>query len=86
MAGGVSGYSTAAGSSGGRKRKGETPTGGCYRFYSKSYVYQTGLRAGQLVLQLHPALDRLRRGPIRQGVQVPKRRPKVHWVLLLGPV
>ena len=28
MDGGVSGYSTAASSSGGKKRKGETPTGG----------------------------------------------------------
>ena len=31
-------------------------------FYGKSSVKQTGLQAGQSVLQLHPALDLLHRG------------------------
>ena len=54
--------------------------------YGKSSVCQRGLRAGQGVLQLHPALDLIQHGPVCQGVQVPKRRPTVHWMLLLGPV
>ena len=86
MAGGVSGYPTMAGSLGGQKRKGETPTegGGWYKFYSKSYFCQTVPRASQAVLQLHPAHDLLHQGPILQGIHVPERRPTVHWVLLLG--
>ena len=38
------------------------------------------------MLQLHPALNLLHHRPVRQGLQVPKRRPTVHWVLLLGEV
>ena len=86
MAGGVSGYPTAASSSGGRKRKEETPMGGWYMFYGKSSVQHTGPQAGRAVLQLHLSLDLLHHGPVRQGMQVPKRRPIVHWVLLLGLV
>ena len=37
-------------------------------------------------MQLQPALDLLHNGPVRQGVQVPERRPTVHGVLLLVPV
>ena len=55
-------------------------------FYSKSSVCQTGLRAGQVVLQLHLALNLLHHGPVRQGVVVLERRMTVHWVLLMGPV
>ena len=55
-------------------------------FYGKSYVQQTGPQAGREVLQFHPALEMLHHGPVRQGVRVPKRRPAVHWVLLLEPV
>ena len=57
-----------------------------YRLYGKLSVYQTGPRAGQEVLQLHPSLDMIHNGPVLQSVQVPERRPAVHGVLLLGSV
>ena len=60
--------------------------GGWYKFYGKSSICQTGPRAGQAVLLLHPALDLLYHGPVRQGVRVPEFRPTVHRLLLLGPV
>ena len=69
MDGGVLGYPTVAGSSGGRKRKRETPTGGgWYRFYGKLSVNHKVLQAGQAVLQLHPALDLFHRRPVRTSV------------------
>ena len=86
MAGGVSGYPTAAASSGGLKQKGETPKGIWYKFYSKSSVYQTSPRSGRWVLQMHPALDLLHHGPVCQGVRVPECHPKVHRGILFGPV
>ena len=52
----------------------------------KFTIKHTDLQFHQAVLQLHLALDLLHRGPVRLSVQVPKRRPTVHWVLLLGPV
>ena len=55
-------------------------------FYGKSSVKQTGPRAGRAVLQLHPALRLLHRGPVRLSTRMPQRRPTVHWVLLLGTV
>ena len=45
-----------------------------------------GPQAGREVLQLHLALDLLHCGTVRSSVQMPKRRPAVHWVLLLGLV
>ena len=83
MAGGVLRFSTAAGPSGGLKRKGETPTGIWYWFYSK-FLKQTGLKDGRAVLQLHPALDLLHHEPVRASVRMPQSRPAVHWVLLMG--
>ena len=35
---------------------------------------------------MHLALDLLHHGPVRLRVQMPYRRPAVHWVLLLGAV
>ena len=67
LAGGVSQSATASGPSGGRKRKGETPTGGWYSFYGKS-PKPTGPRGGRAVLQLHPALNLLNIRPVRAGV------------------
>ena len=55
-------------------------------FYGKSFVKQTGLQAGRLVLQLHPALDLLHCVPILLSVQMPQIQTAVHWVLLLGSV
>ena len=55
-------------------------------FYGKLYVNQTGPQAIQTVLQLHPSLDLLHRGPIRWSVQIPQCQPLVHWVIVLGPV
>ena len=39
-----------------------------YRFYGKSSIKQTVPRAGQAVLQLHPALDLIRHGPVRKSM------------------
>ena len=39
-------------------------------FYCNSFVRQTGLRYSVAVMQLHPALDLLQHGPVRQGVRV----------------
>ena len=86
MAGGVLDYLTAAGSSGWRKRKVETPMEGWYKFYGKSLVYHMGLQSGQAVLQLHPALDLIHHRTVRQGVQVPEFRVTLHRVLLLVAV
>ena len=86
MAGGVSGYSTAAASFEGQKRKRENPTGVWYMFYGKSSVKQMGLQDGQAVLQFHPELNLLHRGTVRASMKMPQRRPAVHWVILLGPV
>ena len=87
MAGDMAGYPTSAGSSGGQKRKGETPTGGgWYRLYGKLFVCQTGPRAVQAVLQLHPALDLLYHRTVRQSVRIPEFWPTVLGVLLLGVV
>ena len=58
--------------------------GGWYKFYGKSPVYQTFPRSGQVVLQIHLALNLLRHGPICQGIQIPERQTMVHRVLLLG--
>ena len=55
-------------------------------FYGKSSVLQTGPQSDRVVLQLHPKLDLIHHKHVLQGVQVPKIRPTVHWVLLLGPV
>ena len=55
-------------------------------FYDNSSIKQMGPQSGRSVLQLHPALNLLHRGPVRSSMQVLKRRPTVHWVLLLGPV
>ena len=55
-------------------------------FYNKSPNKQMGQRAGRAVLQLIPALDLFHRRPVRTIVQMPQRRPTVHWVLLLGLV
>ena len=54
-----------------------------YWFYGKS-LNQTGPKAGQEVLQLHPILELLHHGPVRSSVQITQLRPEVHWVLLLG--
>ena len=86
MDGGVLGYLTAAGSLGGQKRKRKTPTRIWYMFYGKLSVKQTVPRAGRLVLQLHPTLDLLHRGPVRSSVRIPKQQSAVQWVLLLGMV
>ena len=43
--------------------------GGFYCFYGK-LSQLTGLRDGQAVLQLHPALDLLHHGPLREGMRV----------------
>ena len=56
-----------------------------YSFYGES-PQQTGPRDGQVVLQLHPALDLLHHGPVCEGVGVQERRSAVHRVLLLGEV
>ena len=55
-------------------------------FYGKSSVQQTGLRAGRVLLQLHPALDLLHCRPVRSSVRMPQHRPEAHRVLLLGLV
>ena len=84
---GLPGNPTAASSSGGQKRKGETPTGGVwYRFYGKLSVCQIGPQSDRAVLKFHRALYLLHHGPVCQGVQVPGRRPTVNLVLLLGAV
>ena len=41
---------------------------------------------GQAVLQLYPELYLIHRGPFHKIVQMPQRRPIVHWVLQLGTV
>ena len=82
MAGGVLRLEMAAGPSGGRQRKGETPTGGWYSFYGKSSKTM-GLRDGRAVLQLHLALNLLHHRPVRKGVRMQKFRETVNWVLLL---
>ena len=52
------------------KTEGRNSYGGVwYGFYGKS-SQPTGLRDGRAVLQLHPALDLLHHGPVREGVQV----------------
>ena len=38
--------------------------------YGKLSVKQTGLQAGQAVLQLHPALDLLHHGPVFTSLQI----------------
>ena len=86
MAYSMSGYTMAAGSPGGQKRKGETPMGGWYMFNGKSSVHQTGPQASRVVLQLHPELDLLHPGPVRASVRIPQRQLAVHWVLLLETV
>ena len=70
-AGGVSQLATAARPLGERKWKGETPMegGGWYGFYGKSYQ-PTGPRDCRAVLQLHPALDLLHHGHVREGVRI----------------
>ena len=55
-------------------------------FYGKSYAKQTDPQAGRAVLQLHPALDLLHRGPVRSSVQMLQLWPEVQRVLLLGPM
>ena len=45
-----------------------------------------GPRDGRAVLQLHPALDLLHHGPVREGVRVQEFRLVVHGVLLLEEV
>ena len=40
-----------------------------YGFYGKSFQ-PTDSRDGRAVLQLHPTLDLLHHGPVREGVQV----------------
>ena len=56
-----------------------------YRFFGDSSKPK-GLRDGRGVLQLHPALDLLHTGPVREGVQMEELRPAMHRVLLLGEV
>ena len=69
------------------KKGGRNSYGGvCYRFYGKTTKNQTGTRSGRAVLQLHPALNLLHHGPVREGVQMQERREAVHGVLLLGGV
>ena len=47
------------------KMEGRNSYGGVwYRFYGKSPNKQTGLRASQVVMQLHPALDLLHHVPV----------------------
>ena len=53
-------------------------------FYGKLPIKQTVPWANRAVLQLHPALNLLHRGPVHTSVQMPQQRPTVHWVLLLG--
>ena len=60
--------------------------GGWYSLYGKLSFFHTVPRDVQVVLQLHPALDLLLHGNIRQGVRIPELRPTVHGVLLLGAV
>ena len=55
-------------------------------FYGKLSLKQEGLRASQLVLQFHQALNLLHHGPVRSSVQMPHFQPEVHRVLLLGTV
>ena len=57
-----------------------------YRLYGKLFVCQTGPRAVQAVLQLHPALDLLYHRTVRQSVRIPEFWPTVLGVLLLGVV
>ena len=48
------------------KKEGRNSYGGVwYWFYNKSPNKQAGLRAVQLVLQLHPSLNLLHHGPVR---------------------
>ena len=51
-------------------------------FYSK-LLKQTGLRDGQVVLQLQRALNQLHHGLVHASVRMPQRWTAVHWVLLL---
>ena len=68
MAGSVLGYPMAASSSGGRKRKRETPTGVWCMIYSNFSVQQMGPQTGRAVLQLHPALGMFYPGPVLASV------------------
>ena len=80
------GYLKAASISGGQKQKGESTTGGWYKFYGKMFVYQTGTHASRVVLQLHLTLNLVHHTPVRQDMQVPKLRPTVQGAVLLAAV
>ena len=51
----------------GEKEREKLLQGNLYSFYGKS-PKPTGPRDGQVVLQLHPAIDLLNIGPVRAGV------------------
>ena len=67
----------------GKKGREKLLRGVWYCFYGES-PKPTGPRDGQMVLQLHPALDLLHIRSFREGVRMKELRPAVHGVLLLG--
>ena len=86
MSGVVSRFLTAAEPSGGRKRKGETPTG---EFGTSSTVSRSSQQAQEMVklcCTLHPALDLLHHRPVRASMQMLQSWMAVHGVLMLGQV